>query len=59
MYKVIKQDNNIMYNIREYACDTPDDIENLPTNIEMGSICIVISTSEVYMLNSAKEWVKL
>lgn len=58
MIKLIE--SNGSYRINEYVVDTPDDIKNLPRDgIMMGSSAIVISTAEVYMLNSANEWVKL
>lgn len=58
MYKITKNDNDVAYGIKELVCDTPEDLTNLPP-CSMGSTCIAISTGEVYMLNSSKEWVKL
>lgn len=58
MYKIMANDGDTSYGIKEYVCDTPEDIQNLPLS-NMGSTCIVISTGEVYMINSKKEWVKL
>lgn len=58
MYKITSNDGDIAYGVKEFACDTPEDIQTLPA-CGMGSTCIVISTAEVYMLNSKKEWVKL
>ena len=43
----------IAYNIKEFICDTPTDLQNLP------SIGIVISTKELYMINSTGTWIKL
>lgn len=51
--------NNSNSGVKEYILDTPDDIINLPKTDTMGSSAFVISTSEVYMLNSLGEWVKL
>ena len=59
MIKLISQNGEKVYDIYEYVCDTPEDIEKLSKKCGMGSTCIIISTSEVYMLNSSKEWVKL
>lgn len=59
MYKMTSQNGDVVYDVKEYVCDTPDDIVNLPRNCGMGSTCIVISTSEVYMMNSKGEWVKI
>lgn len=58
MIKLIANDGDKMYGIKEYVCDTPEDIKNLGS-CSMGSTCLVISTGEVYMINSEKEWVKL
>lgn len=59
---------------RDFMCDTPDDIENLPTSSKMGvqqgadtiscqkcnrgSSCFCISPISMYFLNSDDEWVK-
>ena len=58
MYKIIANDGQKSYGIKEYACDTIDDLATLPP-CPMGSIAIVIDTAEVYMKNSKGEWVKL
>lgn len=47
------------YGRKEYTIDTPDDIENLSKDDPMGSYAFVISSSEVYMLNGSREWVKI
>ena len=59
MIKLISSNGNIQYNVNEYVCDTLEELENLPKNCAMGSTCIVISTSELYMMNGEKKWVKL
>ena len=58
MYKLFSSDGDVSYGLKEFVCDTPEDLKTLPA-CQMGSSCIVISTGEVYMLNSEKEWVKL
>lgn len=58
MYKITSNDGDIAYGLKEFACDTPEDLKDLPP-CSMGSVAIVISTAEVFMLNSKKEWVKL
>lgn len=58
MYKLVSNDGDVSYGIKEFVCDTPEDIVTLPS-CQMGSTCIVISTASVYILNSQKEWVKL
>lgn len=59
MIKMTSQNGEIVYDVKEYVCDSPDDLPNLPRNCGMGSTCIVISTSEVYMMNSEREWSKI
>ena len=58
MFKLIATDGDKAYGIKEYVLDTPEDIKALPP-CPMGSSALVISTGEVYMINSNKEWVKI
>ena len=51
---------HVKYGLKEYVLDTPDDIENLPVSgIPVGSFAFIISTSQVYMLNSKGEWLEV
>ena len=61
-------------NQRDFYCDTPDDIPNLPTSshegvqqgddtvscqvVDKGSSCFCINPVALYFLNSKDEWVK-
>lgn len=58
MISVIKQNDNVSAYVTEYLVDTEDEIQNLPTDVFPGSLCIVTSTAVVYILNSEKKWVK-
>ena len=58
MYKITKNDNDISYNVKEFVCDTVEDLQTLP-KCEMGSLAIVISEASVYLRNSAGKWVKI
>ena len=58
MYKITSNDGDVAYGVKEFVCDTPEDLKDLPS-CSMGSVAIVISIAEVFMLNSKKEWVKL
>lgn len=40
----------------EYIIDTPADVASLPTTCGWGSRAICISTGDIYILNSNKEW---
>lgn len=59
MINMTSQNGDTKYNVVEFVVDTPADIKDLPTTVAMGSSALVISTSEAYMLNGKKEWVKL
>lgn len=58
MHKLIAHDGNTVYGIKDYVCDVPEDLKDLPA-CDMGSTCLVISTGELYVINSIKEWVKI
>lgn len=61
-YTTLKQGNQQDTYYTEYAVDTPTDLASLPTEeryVKPGSVAIVISTSDVYMLNSQREWVMI
>lgn len=49
--KVISNDGDVAYGIKEYVADTPEDIESVPP-CTMGSTLFVISTADLYMMNS-------
>mgnify|MGYP001625504080 CR=1 FL=1 len=59
MYNIIKQNDNISAYVTEFVADSADDIQDLPQNVYPGSTCTVTETSDVYMLNNKREWVKL
>ena len=54
MYNIIRQGDTDQNNIRQYCCDTREDLAKLPTEDGAGSTCIVIEDSSVHMLDS--EW---
>lgn len=62
MISIYSQNGEVEYRVTEYTLDTPDDLEQLEImgrNAAPGSSAFVISTSEVYMLNNQREWVKI
>lgn len=58
MYNITANDGDVAYGVKEFACDTIDDLKELP-ECSMGSTALIIATSEVYMFNGDKEWVRL
>ena len=74
-YWINQTGNKNRPNWRQFYCDTDTDIKNLPTSsvagvkqdenstahkcCSVGSECLVLGTTSVYVLNSSDEWVKL
>jgi hypothetical protein len=60
MYYITRNDNNIMYNIKEYVCDNIADLDSL-LNCAPGSTAIILEEGNVavYMKNPEGKWVKL
>lgn len=40
----------------EYVIDSPEDVVDLPTTCGWGSTAICISSGDIYILSSDKEW---
>lgn len=59
MIAKMKTSGHTQYGVSEFIIDTPDDLDNLPINIPMGSTAFCISDSSVYMINSKGEWKKI
>ena len=58
MYKITANDGEVAYGVKEFACDTVEDLKSLP-ECSMGSTAFIIADSEVYMMNGNEEWVKI
>ena len=56
MINLLSQSGHQGYGIKEYVLDEPSDLDNLPVTDKMGSTAFIISTSQVYMINSKGEW---
>lgn len=59
MIGIMKDAGKVTYGLKEYVVDTAAEVDLLPTDCAMGSTCFVIATSEVYILNGEKVWVKI
>ena len=59
MYRLYKQNDDVAAYVSEFVADTADDVKDLPTSVYPGSTCLITSTSDVYILNAQKKWVKL
>ena len=60
-YNIISQGNNKTAYLKEFVVDTESEIAELPTfpKTAIGSNCLVIETSNVYILGNDNEWHKL
>ena len=56
MINLLAQSGHQGYGIKEYVLDTPEDLQDLPITDKAGSTAFIISTSQVYMINSKGEW---
>ncbi len=43
----------------EYILETPADVPDLPTSCGWGSTALCISTGDIYILTSEKQWIVL
>lgn len=55
--KVIQVDNDNGY--KEFVIDTVADLSKLPTKKFFGSAALCLETSDVYVLNTKGEWIKI
>lgn len=58
-YNIIRQNDNDTYNYVELSVDTRAEVQNIPTSYAMGSVCICIEDSSVWMLGSDEAWHEL
>ena len=59
MYQVIKNGDNTQSNVVEIVADTLEDKDTVPTTFGVGSDCIVLEDSSVWMLGNDKVWHEL
>ena len=54
--KILEED--FLHKTHQYLVDEVSDLQELPED-EVGSFALVAATSDVYVLNNKKVWVKL
>ena len=59
MFSVTANGDNIQSSVVEIVADNLTDITNLPTEYGVGSSCIVLENSSVWMLGNDKVWHQL
>ena len=55
-YKVISNGNNVQPSVVEIVADKKEDVDTLPTDVGVGSDCIVLEDSSVYMFGNDEHW---
>lgn len=58
MIELISQSGHIAYGLKRFVVDEPADINNLSIDEKMGSTAYVISTGDIYMINSRGQWIQ-
>lgn len=59
MFTIGANGNNIAYGIKHLILDDKDDLNKLSNTESMGTTCFIIETSEYYMLNGKRKWIKI
>lgn len=60
MINIRANGNKVAYGIKHFILDTAADMSNLKrANLVPGSTVFIISSSEYYMLNGSKNWIKI
>jgi hypothetical protein len=52
-YSYIKEGGETKKYVSEFVADKIEDIDSLPTNVSIGSSCICLENSSIYILGSA------
>jgi hypothetical protein len=55
-YQLYKNDHGYPGYHSEYIVDKREDMVNVPTNCEVGSSCIVLEDSSVWILDTEHHW---
>ena len=58
-FAVASKNNTARYNFTQFVCNTENDIAVVPTTVAPGSTLFCIESSNTYMLNTNREWVKI
>lgn len=59
MFSVDMNGNNKQSSVVEIIADEASDIQNLPTEYGVGSTCVCLEDSSVWMLGNDKHWHEL
>ena len=59
MISTMSTAGRIHYDVCDLICDYETDVENLPNDKAVGSTALVLETSNLYMINSEGQWIKV
>lgn len=60
MYKMTKRGSLDNETTNEFFCDTQADLATIPSSqINLGSIAVIVENMEVYIANSKKQWISM
>lgn len=57
MIKLLKQNGETIYGIKEYIVDTIEELDSIKSQSIMGSKAYVVDTNEDYVLSGSNEWI--
>lgn len=52
MISIMKQEDETNYSLSEFIVDAPSDVSSLLIDVAPGSTCLVIDTSDVYIMGN-------
>ena len=58
-YKIILNGDNTQSSVVEIVVDTLAELDDVPTDFGVGSDCIVLENSSVWMLGNDRKWHEL
>lgn len=54
---MLKDGSHVNREVYQHLCDTIEDLANIPSNqINFGSLAYIVSTGELYIADSNKQW---
>ena len=55
-FKMISTNGQTQYGVDEFMIDSPNDLKNLPSRSQMGSVALCLEDGAVYVKDSKGEW---
>ena len=59
-YKMTNRGNLDVETTNVFMCDAPEDLNKIPaSDINLGSVAVVVEPFDMFMANSKKQWISL